>query len=988
MKSVVIPGSVTSIGDYAFSDCKSLKAVTIPDGVKEIRYYTFNGCTALTDVSIPGSVETIGTRAFCSCSALETVNIPSGVTAIADQAFAFCSSLKNVSLPASLTNISPSTFFYCKKLTAINVADDSADFASRDGVLFSKDRKTLLIYPNGKADTSYAVPSGVKTLGFQSFSGSAVEQVILPEGLEQIGDYTFDTCPSLTTVIMPSSLESIGNRAFAYSSSLTGISIPAGVSSIGTNPFEHCIKLAAIEVADGNTGYKAVDDMLMNAEGTTVISYPPDAARTTLVIPETVTTIGISAFMKSVHLQSVRLPDSLQKAEPYAFAYCSGLTDVNIPEGLSCISYQMFLECTGLTSVTIPSSVEKVDNMAFAYCTGLSTVTILAKSPKTGSSVFYNANVETVRYAGTQDEWNASGWKNLFGSSVAVNYNYNPDFTVENGVLTKYNGAGGDVTVPEGVTSIGSGAFYNCTALKKVTMPNGVTSIASGAFYNCIALTDLTIPKSVTSISSSAFYNCSSLTEMTVPNGVTILDAYTFYNCTSLKRVTIPGSVQSLGNNTFGYCTALTEVIIPEGLTSIGDSAFSDCSSLKTLQLSGTVTSAGSRMVTNCLALTAVNVADSNQNYCSVEGVLFNKNKTSLLCYPSGKSAAGYSVPSGVTTIGDLALMNCKSLQSVTIPDSVTSIGYLAFGKCGSLRDVNILAKSPEIGTCVFENTSVASVNYIGSESEWNASGWKDVFDSSVAVNYNASILSITRQPTNQSIALGKSVTLSVKATGDSLQYQWFFKKKGQTSFSVWNGHTAATETASPNASWDGIQLYCNITDSTGKTVDSDTVTVSVLSIATQPKDVTVAAGKDATFIVKATGTGLKYQWQYKKNGATAWSNWNGRTTASTTATANATWNGMQVRCVVTDGAGNKVNSNAATVTIASGVTITRQPTNQSIVLGKSVTLSVKATGIPCNTSGSSGRRDRPPSQSGTDTQPPPKPSLPMLHGTAFSSFA
>ena len=106
------------------------------------------------------------------------------------------------------------------------------------------------------------------------------------------------------------------------------------------------------------------------------------------------------------------------------------------------------------------------------------------------------------------------------------------------------------------------------------------------------------------------------------------------------------------------------------------------------------------------------------------------------------------------------------------------------------------------------------------------------------------------------------------------------------------------------------------ITDAAGKTVNSDTVTVSVLSSATQPKDVTVAAGKDATFTIKATGSGLKYQWQYKKKGAASWSNWNGRTTASTTATANATWDGMQVRCVVTDGAGNTVNSNAAVITV------------------------------------------------------------------------
>ena len=160
------------------------------------------------------------------------------------------------------------------------------------------------------------------------------------------------------------------------------------------------------------------------------------------------------------------------------------------------------------------------------------------------------------------------------------------------------------------------------------------------------------------------------------------------------------------------------------------------------------------------------------------------------------------------------------------------------------------------------------------------------------------------------------SLTRSLTATGDSLTYQWYFKKKGQTSFSVWNGHTKATETAAPNATWDGIQLYCKVTDGSGNSVSSNTVTVSVLSITTQPGNVTVAAGSSATFKVKATGSGLTYQWQYKKSGATSWSNWNGRTTASTTATANSSWNGMQVRCIVTDGAGNKVTSSTATVTI------------------------------------------------------------------------
>ena len=185
-----------------------------------------------------------------------------------------------------------------------------------------------------------------------------------------------------------------------------------------------------------------------------------------------------------------------------------------------------------------------------------------------------------------------------------------------------------------------------------------------------------------------------------------------------------------------------------------------------------------------------------------------------------------------------------------------------------------------------------------------------------ITITFASSELKITTQPTNQYIILGKPVTVSLKASGTGLSYQWYFKKKGQTSFSVWSGRTHASETCTPNASWDGIQLYCVVKDSSGATKTSNTITVSVLSITTHPSNVTTTAGSDVTFKVVATGSGRKYQWQYKKSGAADWSNWGARTTASTTATANATWNGMQVRCIVTDGAGNKVISNPATITI------------------------------------------------------------------------
>ena len=321
-----------------------------------------------------------------------------------------------------------------------------------------------------------------------------------------------------------------------------------------------------------------------------------------------------------------------------------------------------------------------------------------------------------------------------------------------------------------------------------------------------------------------------------------------------------------------------------------------------------------------------------------MDGVFFNKDKTKLIRYPEEKTGTGYSIPATVKTvcasafyhcsqltsieipssvriIEDYGISACDSLERITFPESVNSVGEFSFANNTNLKSVTILANSPSVESNAFDNSAVKTVHYAGSETEWNASDWKNAF-SSATVDYNYGSLAITQQPKSQSIIAGKPLTLSVKATGDSLQYQWYYKKKGQTTFSPWNNRVSATETVSPNNTWDGIQLYCKITDGSGKTLNSSTVTVSVLSITTQPQSVTVAAGKDATFKVAATGSGLKYQWQYKKSGASAWSNWSSRTTASTTATANDSWNGMQVRCIVTDGAGNKVTSSAATVTI------------------------------------------------------------------------
>lgn len=166
-------------------------------------------------------------------------------------------------------------------------------------------------------------------------------------------------------------------------------------------------------------------------------------------------------------------------------------------------------------------------------------------------------------------------------SPMAVSASANgSDFTIENGVLTKYTGAGGDVVIPDSVTGIGSGAFSGCTSLASVSIPNSVTSIGENAFLGCYSLTNVSIPDSITSIGESAFGYCRSLTSMNIPNRVISIGSGAFEDCDNLTSVTIPHSVTHIGDGAFRNCYSLTSVTIPNSVTGMGEKAFSMCSRL------------------------------------------------------------------------------------------------------------------------------------------------------------------------------------------------------------------------------------------------------------------------------------------------------------------------------------------------------------------------------------------------------------------------
>ncbi|MDR0688024.1 MAG: leucine-rich repeat protein, partial [Prevotellaceae bacterium] len=259
--------------------------------------------------------------------------------------------------------------------------------------------------------------------------------------------------------------------------------------------------------------------------------------------------------------------------------------------------------------------------------------------------------------------------------------------------------------------SSGSAPWYSYrSSIKTLTIGQGVTSIGSYAFRGYSGLTSVAIPNSVTSIGSNAFNGCSGLTSVTIPSSVTSIDYYAFYGCSGLTSVTIPSSVTSIGEGAFYGCSGLTSVTIPSSVTSIGEVAFSDCS-----------------------GLTSFSVSESNTAYSSVDSVLFNKNQTTLIACPGGKTGS-YDIPSSVTSIGIGAFYGCSGLTSVTIPSSVTSIGYYAFRGCSGLTSVTIPSSVTSIGDRAFYGcsglTSViipSSVTSIGRDAFQSCSGLTSV---------------------------------------------------------------------------------------------------------------------------------------------------------------------------------------------------------------------------------------------------------------------
>jgi len=263
--------------------------------------------SSVTYGSISYSVTSIGTWAFLSCASLTSIDISSSVTSIDDGAFWGCINLTTIAIPASIKKIGSYAFFGCTGLSQINADAANTNFNSVGGVLYNKDKSTLLVYPSGRLDVSYTIPSSVDT----------------------IGAYAFGYCKNLTSITIPSTVVYIFHAAFTECNSLNSVFIPASVTFLNNNPFYDCAGMTTVTVDPANQYNESVDGVLFNKGLSTIIYYPPAKSGSSYVIPSTVSYVRSNVFMNCLNLTSVTIPASVTKIRDLMFSGCTGLTTIN-----------------------------------------------------------------------------------------------------------------------------------------------------------------------------------------------------------------------------------------------------------------------------------------------------------------------------------------------------------------------------------------------------------------------------------------------------------------------------------------------------------------------------------------------------------------------------------------------------------------------------------------------------------------------------------
>lgn len=795
--SLTIPETVTSIGDYAFQNCKSLTgSLVIPEAITSLGIGTFQGCTGLNgELVIPEGITVIGGMTFMNCTGLTgSLTIPETVTSIGNYAFQNCKNLTGrLIIPEGVATIESYAFQGCSGFT---------------GELLIPETVTEISAYTFSGCTGLTgdltIPASIKSVGNSAFYAcdGLDGTLAIKAGVETIGTNAFYKCTGLSALELGYGLNSIGNSAFYGCSGLSGgLIIPDTVASIGREAFTGCKRLTSLKLGNGLT--KIENSTFYNCKGLTGELVIPDgityiggsafeacSAFTKLILGSGLQTIYNSAFYNCTGLTGdLTIPNSVTTLGTYAFCNCSGLNGkITLPAGLKIIPESAFSGCENVIgTLLIPDSVTTIRNSAFSgmssieeivigtgvtkinedsrqsafyQCTTVKRVVFKGETPPTGYIYtgidFFDSmtSLEQVCVPASAFEAYAAAYQAKLPRTARFYVDGTEDeFYVEGGKLIAYQGAGGEVVIPEGISAIGYSAFQNCSAMTSIQIPDAVTEIRPYAFKNCIGLAgSLVIPDGVAAINQGTFSGVSGITSMEF--GTSVSSIYTdandathaLYGLIGITELTFHGTtpptltsstygpfafmpnlttvyvpVEALGAYTEAFGSYLPdtakilpigvegefqivdgvliaylgeggEVVIPDTVTAIGNAVFMNCTTLTKVSIPESVTSIGSYAFSGCTGLTELMLPS---NLTTIGDYAFN-DCTGLAC--------GLTVPNSVTTIGSYAFHGCVGLTgALVIPNLVSSIGDHAFENCSSLTgELDLSSGITHIGEYAF----------------------------------------------------------------------------------------------------------------------------------------------------------------------------------------------------------------------------------------------------------------------------------------------
>ncbi len=746
--NIEIPDSVTSIGDGVFADCSNLKDAVIGDGLTSISFRMFKECEKLTNVTIGESVTSIGSEAFDTCYKFSNVTIPDGVTSIGERAFYGCVNLSSVTIPDSVTSIGDNAFNTCLEMDYIHIPSSVTTIGS------------YIIMPDDEQSEYVEF--------FKTFLENATEEVLAEYA--QMG-VTKETVANWSpTTLICSDSEDGAAKTFAEQNG-NEFRVCSGHDTPDTPDIPDNPDLITGTCGDNLTWTfnESTGELVISGTGDmwdflyvlqNVPWYPYFSSIKTVTIADGVTSISGIAFIGS-SVTSVIIPQSVKSIGLAAFSGCTSLTDLSLSEGLEKINYNAFEGCTSLTSITIPNSITYIDSTAFRGCTSLADITICDGA----TGIAHIAFDDTAAY---NDSTNWDG----------------DVFYIGNRLMKANETLSGNYRIKEGTKIIGESALGFCRALESIEIPDSVIRIETLAFWQCVNLSSITIPEGVTSIGEVAFLECMALDEIHIPSSVTSIGINVVLSDTD--KANIIEEFSNMSDEEFAEYAEMgitkdkvanwkpTTLICSDSENSAAKT-FAEENGNQFAVCNGHDVGEDPELISGICGdnLTWTLNPVTGELVISGTGDMYDwKYDYDVPWYNYRTEIKTVTLPEELTSIGETAFGSCIRLTDLTIPNSVTSIGDVAFLYCWSMRYIHIPSNVTSIGFGIVATDS-AKANFI----DWVENMTDEEFAEEVG----------TSGLTREEVASWPKTTLICSDSEDA--YAKTYAEQNGNEFAVCNGH-------------------------------------------------------------------------------------------------------------------------------------------------------------------------------------------------------